>query len=89
MREINRDDVIKWGREAGFFSANSNGSGYFSLMGRHMLKFAELAYKAGVNEERSECAKVCEDRDTGERTREDIEAKECAAAIRARGSKAD
>ena len=86
MREINRDDVIRWGREAEFFSANSNGSGYFSLMGRHMLKFAELAYKAGIDDEREACAKVAEKFEPDEKLDYVTYA---STAIRARGSKAD
>ena len=39
-----------------------------------------------VAAEREACAKVCESRRTGGNIREDIEAKRCAAAIRARGN---
>jgi len=35
--------------------------------------------------EREACAKVCEARNMGDNNREDMEAKRCAAAIRARG----
>lgn len=35
--------------------------------------------------EREACAKVCESRFMGDMTREDMEARRCAAAIRARG----
>ena len=89
MREINRDDVIRWGREAEFFSANSNGSGYFSLMGRHMLKFAELAYKAGIDDEREACAQVCDKYTESGSDHEAGAALNIQDAIRARGSKAD
>jgi hypothetical protein len=43
--------------------------------------FAELVAAA----EREACAALCEARFTGDLTREDMEAKRCAAAIRARG----
>ena len=49
----------------------------------------ESAYKdlldAAVRAEREACAKVCESRFMGDMTREDMEARRCAAAIRARG----
>jgi hypothetical protein len=37
--------------------------------------------------EREACAKVCDKRYMGDNNREDIEAKRCAAAIRAMGNK--
>ena len=40
---------------------------------------------AAVRAEREECAKLCEARFVGDLTREDMEARRCAAAIRARG----
>ena len=43
-------------------------------------------YKAGVAHEREACAQVCEARFVGDLTREDMEARRCAAAIRARGN---
>ena len=43
------------------------------------------AYAAAVEAEREACAKVCEARNMGDNNREDMEAKRCAAAIRARG----
>ena len=45
----------------------------------------EAGYKAGQANEREECAKLCEARFVGDLTREDMEARRCAAAIRARG----
>ena len=45
----------------------------------------ENGYKAGVAHEREACAQVCEARFVGDLTREDMEARRCAAAIRARG----
>ena len=38
-----------------------------------------------VAAEREDCAKVCESRYMGDNNREDMEARQCAAAIRARG----
>ena len=39
-----------------------------------------------VAAEREACAKVCDSRYMGDNSREDMEAKRCAAAIRARGN---
>ena len=46
-------------------------------------KFAELVRA----DEREQCAKVCEARYMGDNNREDMEARRCAEAIRARGEK--
>ena len=52
---------------------------------RAMSQAYENGYKAGVAAEREECAQVCEARFVGDLNREDMEARRCAAAIRARG----
>ena len=52
---------------------------------RAMAQAYEAGYKAGVAHEREACAQVCEARFVGDLTREDMEARRCAAAIRARG----
>ena len=41
---------------------------------------------AAVRAEREECAKLCEARFMGDMTREDMEARRCAAAIRERNN---
>ena len=46
----------------------------------------ENGYKAGVAHEREACAQVCEARFVGDLTREDMEARRCAAAIRERNN---
>ena len=46
-----------------------------------LVRFAALVAAA----ERETCAKVCEARFVGDLNREDMEARRCAAAIRARG----
>ena len=68
---MNREDIIRMAREAGFA-----GGGCEAL-----FRFAALVAAA----EREACAKVCESRFMGDLTREDLEARRCAAAIRARG----
>ena len=52
---------------------------------RAMAQAYENGYKAGVAAEREACAQACEARFMGDMTREDMEARRCAAAIRARG----
>ena len=49
---------------------------------RAMAQAYEAGYKAGVAAERKACAQVCEARFMGDMTREDMEARRCAAAIR-------
>ena len=46
----------------------------------------EAGYKVGVAHEREACAQVCEARFMGDMTREDMEARRCAAAIRERNN---
>ena len=53
---------------------------------RAMAQAYESGYKAGVANEREACAKVCESRFMGDLTREDMEARRCAAAIRERNN---
>ena len=68
---MNREDIIRMAREAGFA-----GGGCEAL-----FRFAVLVADA----EREACAKLCEARFVGDLNREDMEARRCAAAIRARG----
>jgi predicted kinase len=50
---------------------------------------ALLRYTRKIQEmEREACAKVCDARYMGDNNREDMEARRCAAAIRARGQEA-
>jgi len=74
---MTRDDIIKMAREAGFNPVTFMGAG-FELFER----FAALVAEA----EREACAKFCDARYMGDNNREDMEAKRCAAAIRARGN---
>ena len=75
---MNREDIIRMAREAGaevfphasVFSAND------------IARFAALVAAA----EREACARVCEARFVGDLNREDMEARRCAAAIRASGT---
>ena len=88
---IDRDNIIKLAREAGFVHSNphsevivrhSNGS--WQSIEERLDQFAKLVAAA----EREACAKVC---DAIQKKHEDEgawlwEAKNCAAAIRARGN---
>ena len=85
---MNKDDVVRMAREAGFvvdeMSQQHQPNCIFHT--HHMVD--ELLYSFAalvVAAERSACAKVCEARYMGDNNREDMEAKRCAEAIRARG----
>lgn len=73
---MNRDDVIRMAREAGFPMAWMSDSGV--LTWTDLEKFAALVAAA----EREACAKVCDDL-----VLHQYSASGCAAAIRARGEK--
>ena len=50
-------------------------------------RYACASMREAVAKEREACAKVCDARYMGDNNREDMEAKRCAEAIRARGTK--
>jgi hypothetical protein len=52
-----------------------------------LLSKVERAIRAAEAAEREACAQVCERRYMGDNNREDMEARRCADAIRARGEK--
>ncbi len=83
---MNRDDIIRMAREAGLnpiYSAcdEPDVSYAYEDWDEEIEKFAALVAAA----EREACAKVCEARYMGDNNREDMEARRCADAIRARG----
>ena len=85
---MNNEDIIRMAREAGLHRQQhnlmSNPMQYrFSYDGyeENLERFAALVAAA----EREACAQVCEARFMGDLNREDMEARRCAAAIRARG----
>jgi len=51
---------------------------------RSLRELLDSATAQAVISEREACAKVCEARYMGDNNREDMEARQCAAAIRAR-----
>jgi hypothetical protein len=69
---MTRDDIIRMAREAGL------PAGYDD----QLENFAALVAAA----ERKACSDLCESRNMGDNNREDMEAKRCAAAIRARSN---
>jgi hypothetical protein len=74
---MTRDDITRMAREAGFSDKQSEV--YFDRM---LQRFGALV----AAQEREACAKVCDSRFIGDHNREDMEARRCAAAIRARGN---
>ena len=92
---MERDDIVKMAREAGW--PITDGSALIESLGalidvatknaneRANASWASMCEKM-VAAEREACAKVCDSRYMGDNSREDMEARLCAAAIRARGS---
>ena len=72
---IDRDTIIHMAREAGGLPDPMVFIGAYE-------RFAAMVVAA----EREACAKVCEARYMGDNNREDMEARRCSAAIRARSS---
>ena len=76
---MNKDDVTRWAREAGFVGMD----------GEHgaLRRLAQAAYAAGAAAEREACAKVCEEFlsmvSTGDEHMDGV--LDCLSAIRARG----
>ena len=96
---MNHEDIIRMAREAGFEDSYDLGYYYEPLkrfaalvaaaaVEQERKEFAvhavDIARRA-VEAEREACAKVCEARYMGDNNRDDMEAKRCAEAIRARG----
>jgi hypothetical protein len=104
---MNRDDIIRMAREAGWQEVPAV---RLAFAGFDIERFAALVaeplqsritdlyrqldeaekrldeqYKMGIEAEREACAQLCESRFMGDLNREDMEARRCAAAIRARG----
>jgi len=75
------DQIIQWAREAELAEPRDDAS---TLPADYVEALAKLC-ALSVAKEREDCAKVCESRYMGDNNREDMEARQCAAAIRARG----
>ena len=70
------DEIIKLAREAGFNWPDIQ----TTTIEERLARFAALVAAA----EREACVQVCEARYMGDNNREDMEARRCSAAIRAR-----
>ena len=92
---MERDEIVKMAREAGW--PITDGSALIESLGALVDVATEKANERAnaswssmcekmVAAEREACAKVCDSRYMGDNNREDMEAKRCAAAIRARGN---
>jgi hypothetical protein len=61
---MNRDDIIRMAREAGFQDHGvAEMWGHLTASKGHIERFFKLAYEAGAAVEREACAQVCEDMD--------------------------
>lgn len=78
---MTRDDIVRMAHEAGWPSMVVD-----NLPGTEDMARLERFADAAIALEREACAKVCEARYMGDNNREDMEARRCAAAIRARGN---
>ena len=77
---MTQEEILRMAREAGFVSAEYWPDDFKGLASC-VERFAALVAAA----EREACAKVCDARYMGDNNREDMEARRCAEAIRARG----
>jgi len=81
---MTRDDIIKLMQQACDSDKKPAWhNDFWTVTQQELERFAVLVAEA----EREASAKVCDARYTGDNNREDIEARRCAAAIRARGNK--
>ncbi len=71
------NDILRWAKEADLWMTSDERIAAVE-------RFAALVRA----DEREACAKVCDARYVGDNNREDMEARRCAAAIRARGQEA-
>lgn len=91
---MKQEDIIRMAREAGLGATLTHFGGdprvWIEGADWHdeLQRFANAIEAAAKAEEREECAKVCESRYMGDNNREDMEARACAAAIRARDNNA-
>lgn len=95
MSDMPREEVERLMRESGMSfhlgmpqeAVVKQMTRFASMLRDEMLEAAEHAIGCAMEFEREACAKVCDARYIGDNNREDMEAKRCAAAIRARGEK--
>jgi hypothetical protein len=78
---MTRDDAVKMALKAGF------GDHFWYTTDEDEFIVTERFAALVAAHEREQCAKVCEARYMGDNSREDMEARRCAEAIRKRGGK--
>ena len=78
---MTRDDIIRSAREIATQCCNRMPCWQQDYAMTRIMELIEASAAA----EREACAKVCDDSCVGDNSREDMEARRCAAAIRARG----
>lgn len=85
---MNQDDIIRMAWESGL-EREDDDSGEWSVYDDELLKFAEQIAAAAAAAEREACAQVCDQEQSQWNADRDgwQSAKDCAAAIRARGEK--
>ena len=76
---MTQDEIIEMARQA------ANQCGHTIKATPEIVETLEAFAKLVAAKEREACAKVCEARYMGDNNREDMEARRCADAIRARG----
>jgi hypothetical protein len=84
IRASEREKLAQWMISLGY--ATGHGDTMEALLDELGTQIAE-GLEVEVIMEREACAKVCESRVMGDLNREDMEARRCAEAIRARGEK--
>lgn len=80
---MTRDDIIRMAREANIIDFRDENDDEHV---KQMVDMLEHVVALAAAAEREACAKVCEARYMGDNNREDMEARRCSAAIRARSN---
>ena len=91
---MDKEEIIEMARQAGFenIAGGIDGLNELEAFAKLVEDFAIAKEREGlvriieanIADERAACAKVCDARYMGDNNREDMEAKRCAKAIRAR-----
>jgi hypothetical protein len=77
---MTRDEIIRFAIQCNLVTTGNRDGVYMAAL----TEFANLV----AAKEREACAKECEFRIMGDNSREDLEARKCATAIRTRGEQA-
>lgn len=82
---IDKSAAIRIATALGWVPAGDTSPERVDEAGKQRQEHLPSVLEVAVKSEREACAKLCEARYMGDNTREDMEARRCAAAIRARG----